>query len=103
MKHIYGTFSAEQIHQQKENLHNSIHWLLLYKEQQYPHLSSYIKSLMIRISGLNKLLNEPAELVTLLSLLQAITDMNDSPNCDFKMYRKLVLDAHSITDMIKEE
>lgn len=103
MRHLYGNFSAEQIHQQKENLHNSIHWLLLYKEQKYPHLSNYIKSLMLRISGLNRLLNEPAELVTLLSILQAINDMNDSPNCDFKTYRKLVLDAHSITDMIKEE
>ena len=103
MRHLYGNFSAKQIHQQKENLHNSIHWLLLYKEQKYPHLSNYIKSLMLRISGLNRLLNEPAELVTLLSILQAINDMNDSPNCDFKTYRKLVLDAHSITDMIKEE
>lgn len=101
--HIYGTFSKDQIAAQKEELHNSIHWLLLHKEQNYPHLDEYITSLMIRISGLNEILQKPPVIVTLLCVLQSIKEELNKPEPEFKTYRKLVFDAHSLVDRIKEE
>ena len=103
MIHLYGTFSPSQIKEQKKSLHNSIHWLLIQKEENYEYLDAYFDSLLLRIGGLNDILFEPPELVTLLSLLQAARIESCSENFEFKRYRKLILDAHSLIDKIKEE
>ena len=58
---------------------------------------------MFKISGLNKLLMEQVELVTILSLLQAAKDLYNSDNFKYKMYRKLILDAGSEILKLKEE
>ena len=103
MMHLYGTFSPSQIKEQKKSLHNSIPWLLIQKEENYEYLDAYFDSLLLRIGGLNDILFEPPELVTLLSLLQAARTESCSENFEFKRYRKLILDAHSLIDKIKEE
>lgn len=103
MRHLYGTFSPTQIQEQKKSLHNSVHWLLIYKEENYEHLDAYFESLLMRIGGLNEILLEPPELVTLLSLLQAARNEAFKDNFEFKKYRKLILDSHSLIDKIKEE
>lgn len=103
MDHLYGTFTAKQIADHKKALHNSIHWLLIYKENGYEDLDRYIFNLIVRISGLNDLLMNPPVIVSLLSILQALREENQKPDCDKKLYRKLVFDAHSIVDKIKEE
>ena len=102
MEHLYGSFSAEQIAEQKKALHSSIHWLLIYKERRYKKLDKYIENLLIRISGLNDLFQRPPVLISLLSVLQALREENQRPNCDFSLYRKLVFDAHSLVDQIEE-
>lgn len=102
-EHMYGEFTKNQIAAQKKELHRSIHWLLIYREQNYQHLSEYVTALMIRISGLNELLREPPVIITLLSILQAIKDELNKPVSDFKLYRKLVFDAHSLIDKIEED
>lgn len=103
MMHLYGNFSETQIKEQKKSLHNSIHWLLIYKEENYEYLDTYFESLLLRIGGLNDILLEPPELVTLLSLLQAARKEALSDSFEFKKYRKLILDSHSLIDKIKEE
>ena len=103
MIHLYGQFSSTQIKEQKKSLHNSIHWLLIYKEENYEYLDSYFDSLLMRIGGLNDILFEPPELVTLLSLLQAARKEAQNKDFEFKKYRKLILDSHSLIDKIKEE
>ena len=102
MDHLYGEFSKIQMQEQKKHLHNSIHWLLIYKEEDYPQLDYYFETLLWRISGLNDILFQPPELVTLISLLQAAKKEALKDNCDFKKYRKLILDSHSLIDKIKE-
>jgi len=57
----------------------------------------------MRIGGLNDILFEPPELVTLLSLLQAARKEAQNKDFEFKKYRKLILDSHSLIDKIKEE
>lgn len=102
MKHISGSFSEQQMKEQKKILHGSVHWLLLYKENNYDKLDVYFEYLLRRISGLNTLLKQPPELVTLLSTLQAAREELSNPKFDFHVYRKLILDSHSLIDQIKE-
>ena len=103
MMHLYGEFTATQIKEQKKSLHNSIHWLLIYKEENYEYLDAYFDSLLLRVGGLNDILFAPPELVTLISLLQAARKEACNDNFSFKRYRKLILDSHSLIDKIKEE
>ena len=102
MKHLYGHFTEEQIKNEKRKLHSAIHWLLIYKEQEYLQLDAYFKSLLYKISGLNSLLGNQEILVDILSLLQAAKDENLKTDCDNKIYRKLILDTHDLIDKIKE-
>lgn len=103
MMHLYGHFTPTQMKEQKKSLHNSIHWLLIYKEENYEYLDAYFDSLLLRIGGLNDILFEPPELVTLISLLQAARKEACNDDFSFKRYRKLILDSHSLIDKIKEE
>lgn len=108
MKHTYGEFTSEQIADQKKSLHSALFWLLLYKDPdtsykyEYVDVDKYFKSLMLRIGGLNSLLNYPAVLVTLMSVLQAAKDENLKEDFDYPTYRKLVLDAHTLVDQLPE-
>lgn len=103
MMHLYGHFTPTQMKEQKKSLHNSVHWLLIYKEENYEYLDAYFDSLLLRIGGLNDILFEPPELVTLISLLQAARKEACNVDFSFKRYRKLILDSHSLIDKIKEE
>ena len=102
MKTLYGEITEEQMAAQKRSLHSAIHWLLIYKEEDYPQLNTYFTALLYRINGLNKLLREPPEIVELLSVLQSARDELDKQDFNFHWYRKCVLDAHSLVDKIKE-
>lgn len=99
--HKYGEFADMQIAEIKEVLRKRIFFLLVVADdevnngkQEFPevNLTKANTSILWRISGLNKILGEPTELVTVISLLEeaksTITD-----NFDFDKYRKLVLDA----------
>lgn len=108
MKYLYGTFTSEQMKQQKESLHKAIFWLLLYKdpktkdEYRFVDFEKYFKGVMLRLNGLNELLYNPPEIITLLSVLQAALIESRSNPFNYKTYRKLILDAHSLIDKIME-
>lgn len=102
MKYKYGNLPSEQIHKYKISIRKSIHWLLLYKEQNYEHLNEYFDALLFRINGYNSLFNEPPEIITLISTLEAARLESLKPDCDFKKYRKAILDAQGIVNRIKE-
>ena len=57
---------------------------------------------MLRIGGMNDLLMNPPELVTVLSLLQAALTEYNNPEFNFKTYRKLILDAGAEVDRLGE-
>ncbi len=99
--HKYGDFADMQISEIKEILRKRIFFLLIVADdeinnnkQEFPevNLVRANTSVLWRISGLNKLLGEPTELVTVVSLLEeAKNTINE--NFDFDKYRKLILDA----------
>ncbi len=101
-QHKYGEFTDKQIDEIKEILRHRIFFLLLVAEDEaknnkveYPHidLMKANTSLLWRISGLNELLGNPIELVTVLSLLEEAKNTIKGDNFNFKKYRKLILDA----------
>ena len=101
-QHKYGEFADKQIDEIKEILRHRIFFLLLVAEDEaknnkveYPHidLMKANTSLLWRISGLNELLGNPIELVTVLSLLEEAKNTIKGDNFNFKKYRKLILDA----------
>lgn len=91
METKYGTIPYSQLLQNSEDLINRIFSLLPKKEKGYPNLQYEITSLLFRINGMNKLLNQPPELFTVMCLLEAA---KDEP--DFHLYRKAILDSCSI-------
>lgn len=95
----YGDFADMQVADIIQILRKRIFWLLLYAEDRdagknFPgvDLEKANTSLLWRIAGLNKLLGEPPELVTVLSLLEEALD-NIKTDFNFAKYRKLILDA----------
>ena len=90
MNTIYGHFDDLQIEEYKEKLHKEMFWLLLYKDPKT----------MKKIDGLNTLLFYPVEIVAIMSLLQAALNETRSDDFNYRSYRKLILDAHSLVDKI---
>ena len=58
--------------------------------------------LLYKLGGLNSVLYEPPELVTVISLLEAARIEYGKENFNFKIYRKLVLDSGAEILKIKE-
>jgi hypothetical protein len=109
MKHLYGEFSENQISQTKKSLRGTIFFLLLcvdpktsweYKDVD---VNKCFISLLYKMGGLNKLLFEPVEIVTAMSLLQAALDELNSSEFNFGIYRKLILDAGAEIEKLREE
>lgn len=105
--HKYGEFADMQISEIKEILRKRIFFLLLVAEDleaktKFPEvdLEQANTTLLWRISGLNQLLGEPVELVTVLSLLEEAKN-TIKPDFDFAKYRKLILDAGAEVGKIK--
>ena len=108
MKHLYGEFTQNQIAQAKKSLRGSIFFLLLCVDKKTAHeyedvnVNKSFNGLLLKIGGMNQLLMNQPELVTVMSLLQAAMIEYNSPDFNFKTYRKLILDAGSEVNKLKE-
>lgn len=106
MDTIYGHFDDLQLEEYKEKLHKEMFWLLLYKDPKTKDefknvdFEKYFINLLKKIDGLNALLSYPVEIVSIMSLLQAALNETRSDDFDYRAYRKLILDAHSLVDKI---
>ena len=106
VKHLYGEFTTEQMEQYKIKLHKELFWLLIYKDPKTRdeyldvNFNKYFDGLMRKIAGLNELLFYPAEIVGIMSLLEAALIESKKTDFSYQAYRKLVLDAHSLVDKI---
>lgn len=106
MRSIYGNFNDEQMESYKVKLHKELFWLLIYKDpktkEEYLDVdfNKYFEGLMRKMDGLNSLLSYPVEIVSIMSLLEAAFIESQKENFNYKAYRKLVLDAHSLVDKI---
>lgn len=109
MKHLYGEFTMNQIAQIKKSLRGSIFFLLLCVDNKTAHeykgvdVNKCFKGLLLKLGGLNEILMEQPELVMVISLLQAAMNEYNSPQFNFKTYRKLILDAGAEVDKLREE
>lgn len=108
MEHLYGEFTQDQIARTKKSLRGSIFFLLLCvdnktsDEYKDVDVNKCFKGLLLKIGGLNQLLMNQPELVTVMSLLQAAMNEYNSPKFRFKTYRKLILDAGAEVEKLKE-
>jgi hypothetical protein len=106
MKYLYGEFTRSQFGSLKKKLHNKLFWLLLYKDPntqgKYAHVdfNNYFINLMAEIDGLNELLFFPDAIVEMCMKLQAAYHEAQKSDFDYRIYRKLVLDAHKLVDDI---
>ena len=108
MKHLYGEFTQNQIAQAKKSLRGSIFFLLLCVDNKTSHeykdvdVNKSFQGLLLKLGGMNQLLMNQPELVTVMSLLQAAMSEYNSLEFNFKTYRKLILDAGSEVEKLKE-
>ena len=108
MKHLYGEFTREQIVQTKKSLRGSIFFLLLCvdrntaSEYKDVDVNKSFQGLLLKIGGMNELLMNQPELVTVMSLLQAAMMEYNNPEFNFQIYRKLILDAGAEVEKLKE-
>ena len=106
MDTIYGHFDDLQIEEYKEKLHKEMFWLLLYKDPKTKDefknvdFEKYFINLMKKIDGLNTLLFYSVEFVAIMSLLLAGLNESRSDDFNYRSYRNLILDAHSLLDNI---
>lgn len=108
MKQKYGEFSQIQMAKTKEELRKKIFFLLLCVDpktkQEYSDINveEAFDSLLYRVGGMNKILYEPPEIVTVISLLERAKTELSKQNFEFSIYRKLILDAGAEVLKIKE-
>ena len=106
MEYLYGTFSDEQFEKYKVKLHKELFWLLLYKDpsmgDKYSNVNfdKYFDGLLRKLNGLNRLLSYPTEFVNMMAVLEAAKIETEKSEFDYKIYRKLILDAHTLVDRL---
>lgn len=104
----YGNFSDEQMENVKIKMQKQIYFLLLYVDKntmnQYKNVDVKLAfaNIFNWFDGLNSLLNEPPELVKVISLLESALIEYSSEDFKFSRYRKLLLDAGNEVLKIKE-
>lgn len=108
IKYKFGEFSSDQIREVKETLRKRIFFLLLLVDKKTANhyngvnVEKTFENLMTEFGSLNELLGYPAEMVTVLSLVNAARLEYNSSEFNWQRYRKLILDAGSQVDKIKE-
>ncbi len=111
MDYLYGSFSDEQIHEMAKQMHNDIHKLLLYKDpdvdqknfENDSEFKRFFRNTLVRFGGMNTLLMEPMKMPYFMSTLQAAFDVLDLEPFNYRLYRKLIFDAHGyLTEMFGE-
>ena len=108
VKHLYGEFTDHQITDTKKSIRGSLFFLLLcvvpdtsetYKDV---NVNKAFDNLFYKIDGLNELLLYQKNIVDIMSLLKEAQLIYNSPDFDFQVYRKLILDAGAEVLKLKE-
>ena len=94
---IYTEVPPSQIAAEKQYLISAIFKLLPYKQENYEYLNHYFESVLQRLIGFNKISGFQPEVITIMSLLEYARGEND-----FSKYRKAILDACGLVELIKE-
>ena len=108
MEHLYGSFSSEKIDKLIKSIRGSIFFLLVCvdpetcEEHKDVDVENNFDHVMMRLNGLDKLLIDRAEIVDIMAMLQLAREEYRSPDFNFKIYRKLILDAGAEVKRLKE-
>lgn len=94
---IYTEAPPNQIAAEKQYFISAIFKLLPYKQDNYEHLDNYFNSVLQRLIGFNRISGFQPEVVTIISLLEYARGEED-----FQKYRKAILDACGMVELIKE-
>lgn len=94
---IYTEMPPSQIAAEKVYIRSAIFKLLPYKEESYEYLNEYFCSVLQLLKGFNKVSGNQPEMVSIISKIAYARDAED-----FSEYRKAILDACSMVDLIKE-
>ena len=78
-------------------LKNKIYKLLPLREEKL-EWRKYLETILIEISGLNKLFNNTVNLISLLSKLEGLFDLEE-----FVLYRKTIFECLNIVENISRE
>lgn len=97
----YGNYADEQMYAIKKYFQKSIFFLLLYVDPETKdsycniNITEAFTDLQNKLCGFNELLDYPAELIIVMSLLERALMLYQSGEIEtnFKLYRKLILDA----------
>lgn len=102
LKTKYGCFSPIQMKEYKKKLHNQIHWFLIYYENKFQQLDEYFAETQYYLNGLDEVLNYPVEMIELMTKIECARIEYNSESCNFNKYRKSILDAHTLVDLLPE-
>lgn len=98
----YKDYSIEDLRNYFVKLHKQIHWLLIYKEEDFPALDDYFKYLLFRLNGLYEMFPHDYRIIELTVLIESAKVEANKPNYDHTLYRKAILDAHSIVSALED-
>ena len=94
---FYKEIPPSQIAAEKVYIRSAIFKLLPYKEESYEYLNEYFGSVLQLLKGFNKVSGNQPEMVSIISKVAYARDVED-----FSEYRKAILDACGMVDLIKE-
>lgn len=94
---IYSEAPPNQIAAEKAYFVSAIFKLLPYRQDNYEYLDNYFESVLQRLIGFNRISGFQPEVITIMSLLEYARQEND-----YKKFRKAVLDACGLVELIKE-
>ena len=102
IKGKYGNFTEKQFEEHKVILHKKVHWLLIYKEKDYDYdvILNYFDTVLRYISSLNEIFEYDPLVISLLIKLQETLDEFKKKDCNFKLFRKNIFEAHNIIDKL---
>lgn len=105
----YGEFSIDQVKSMKEGLRKRIFFLILLVDKKTADnykgvdVVRTFESFLTEFGSLNELLGYPAEMVSILSLVNAAKLEYESSDFNWQRYRKYLLDAGCQAGKIKED
>lgn len=110
MDYLYGEFTKEQIAEAVRLMHSDIHKLLVYKDKNVEEsifstdeeFVIFFDKLLFRFGGLNSLLGEPPQFVSLMSTLRGAYNEVTKKHFSYWKFRKAILDCHGYLKAIFE-
>lgn len=96
----YGNLPEAEFTLYKKRIHSLVHWLLVYADENNPCLPGYFQKVQIKLVGFSSLLNQPPLMMDLMVLIESARILQENPEFDRRLYKKMILDAHEVVEMI---